>query len=190
MMEICNDNRFELIEKYKNELLENTNIADSKAEMDVIDSILFRFWQMDWLDKLEQFDRQKADIDELRKAKVVYATVDDSLGDLEEALKEIEALRKSHNELIVKNREQEEEIAHLKCLTIVGEVREIPIKCEKLACISWEHPLVEAVKSEAIKEFAERLKCTPFRGLIDGGIGFVIHKDIDNLVKEMTEEQK
>lgn len=57
MMEVCNDNRFELIEKYKNELLESTNIADSKEEMDVIDSILFRFWQMGWLDGLESVNR-------------------------------------------------------------------------------------------------------------------------------------
>lgn len=66
MTEICNDNRFELIEKYKNKLLENTNIADSKEEMDVIDNILFRFWQMGWFDKLEQFDYQKEEIKNLR----------------------------------------------------------------------------------------------------------------------------
>lgn len=65
MTEICNDNRFELIEKYKNKLLENTNIADSKEEMDVIDNILFRFWQMGWFDKLEQFDYQKEEIKNL-----------------------------------------------------------------------------------------------------------------------------
>lgn len=49
----CTDNRFELIEKYKNKLLEQTNIATSKKEMEVLDSILFRCWQMGWLDKLE-----------------------------------------------------------------------------------------------------------------------------------------
>lgn len=57
MTEICNDNRFELIEKYKKELLESTNIADSKEEMDVIDSILFRFWQMGWLVGVENVNR-------------------------------------------------------------------------------------------------------------------------------------
>ena len=45
-------------------------------------------------------------------------------------------------------------------------------------------------KDEAIKEFAERLKAKGYRGIADGGLGFIIHKDIDNLVKEMTEEQK
>ena len=53
MGEICGDNRFELIEKYKSKLVEATNIESSKDEMAVIDSILFRFWQMGWLDKLE-----------------------------------------------------------------------------------------------------------------------------------------
>lgn len=52
--EQCGDNRFELIAKYKQKLLESTNIETSPAEMAVIDSVLFRLWQMGWLDKLEQ----------------------------------------------------------------------------------------------------------------------------------------
>jgi hypothetical protein len=44
MGEICGDNRFELIEKYKTKLMEETNIETAKDEMAVIDSILFRFW--------------------------------------------------------------------------------------------------------------------------------------------------
>ena len=52
--EICSDNRFELIEKYKRKLIEATNIETAEDEMKVIDSILFRFWQMGWLDKLER----------------------------------------------------------------------------------------------------------------------------------------
>lgn len=52
--DICTDNRFELIEKYKKKLIEATNIEDSPKEMEVIDNILFRMWQMDWLDKLER----------------------------------------------------------------------------------------------------------------------------------------
>ena len=51
--EMCNDNRFELIKKYKDKLIEATNIETNKAEMAVIDSVLFRFWQMGWLDRLE-----------------------------------------------------------------------------------------------------------------------------------------
>lgn len=54
MADICTDNRFELIEKYKKELIESTNITTSQDEMVVLDNLLFRFWQMGWLDKLEQ----------------------------------------------------------------------------------------------------------------------------------------
>ena len=50
----CSDNRFELIEKYKQKLISGTNIETSKEEMDVIDSIFFRLWQMGWLDILEE----------------------------------------------------------------------------------------------------------------------------------------
>lgn len=64
---ICNDNRFELILKYKKELLDHTNIETSKQEMEVINSVLFRFWQMGWLDKLEEYDRQKAEVERLNK---------------------------------------------------------------------------------------------------------------------------
>ena len=51
--EICADNRFKLIAKYKAKLIESTNIETSEDEMAVIDNILFRFWQMGWLDKLD-----------------------------------------------------------------------------------------------------------------------------------------
>ena len=54
MSDMCNDNRFELVAKYKAELIESTNIDTSADEMAVIDNILFRMWQMGWLDRLEQ----------------------------------------------------------------------------------------------------------------------------------------
>ena len=54
MPDICNDNRFELINKYKQKLIDGTNIETAQDEMAVINDILFRFWQMGWLDKLEQ----------------------------------------------------------------------------------------------------------------------------------------
>ena len=49
MADYCTDNRFEVIERYKKQLIENTNIETSSDEMAVIDSVLFRFWQMGWL---------------------------------------------------------------------------------------------------------------------------------------------
>lgn len=55
MNDCCDDNRFELIEKYKNKLIESTNIETSPEEMLVLDNILFRMWQMGWLDKLEEY---------------------------------------------------------------------------------------------------------------------------------------
>lgn len=52
MSDICTDNRFEVIERYKQKLIEATNIEQSPKEMEVIDNILFRFWQMGWLKEL------------------------------------------------------------------------------------------------------------------------------------------
>lgn len=54
MADMCDDNRFELINKYKQRLIEATNIETAQDEMAVLDNILFRFWQMGWLDKLER----------------------------------------------------------------------------------------------------------------------------------------
>ena len=51
---ICGDNRFEIIEKAKQAILEETNIKDDKAQMAELDSFLFRCWQMGWLKKYEQ----------------------------------------------------------------------------------------------------------------------------------------
>lgn len=53
MADVCNDNRFEIIAKAKSDLLEGTNIETDEAEMAVIDNILFRCWQMGWLDRYE-----------------------------------------------------------------------------------------------------------------------------------------
>lgn len=54
MDEVCTDGRFDLIARLKRELVEATNIETSPEEMAVLDSILFRLWQMGWLDRLEQ----------------------------------------------------------------------------------------------------------------------------------------
>ena len=47
--ELCGDNRFEIIERAKNDLLNCTNIHTSPEEMAVLDCFLFRCWQMGWL---------------------------------------------------------------------------------------------------------------------------------------------
>lgn len=53
-IDICNDDRFKLIEEAKRRLLESTNIEDRPEELAALDSILFRFWQMGWLDQLRK----------------------------------------------------------------------------------------------------------------------------------------
>ena len=53
MMETCGDNRFDIIQKAKDDLMESTNVGSCQDEMEVLDSFLFRAWQMGWLDKYE-----------------------------------------------------------------------------------------------------------------------------------------
>lgn len=53
-MEICGDNRFEIIAKAKAHLLDATNIDTSEEEMKVLDNFLFRCWQMGWLDRYDR----------------------------------------------------------------------------------------------------------------------------------------
>ena len=52
--EVCSDGRFELIGKAKRKLLECTNIESRPEEIAVLDNILYRCWQMGWLDKLRE----------------------------------------------------------------------------------------------------------------------------------------
>ena len=54
MDDMCTDNRFELIERFKKKLIESTNIETSPEEMKAIDNLLFRFWQMGWLDIIDR----------------------------------------------------------------------------------------------------------------------------------------
>lgn len=51
MCDICSDNRFEIINRAKEDLLRRTNIDKRPQEMEVLDSFLFRCWQMGWLEK-------------------------------------------------------------------------------------------------------------------------------------------
>ena len=59
--DICTDDRFELIAKAKAKLLGCTNIESSPNEVAVLDSILFRCWQMGWLDNLRE-DNSRAEM--------------------------------------------------------------------------------------------------------------------------------
>lgn len=53
MADMCGDNRFEIIERAKNDILQSTNINTSPEELEVLDSFLFRCWQMGWLKSYE-----------------------------------------------------------------------------------------------------------------------------------------
>ena len=53
MFETCGDNRFEIIEAAKKDIIESTNIETNPAEMVVLDDFLYRAWQMGWLDSYD-----------------------------------------------------------------------------------------------------------------------------------------
>ena len=53
IVETCGDNRFSIIEAAKKDILEFTNIGMCEDEMNVLDSFLFRCWQMGWLEKYD-----------------------------------------------------------------------------------------------------------------------------------------
>lgn len=54
---VCGDDRFRIINDAKADLIRSTNIGDCPEEMDVLDSMLFRCWQMGWLDKYEKKEK-------------------------------------------------------------------------------------------------------------------------------------
>lgn len=58
LCDICGDNSFKIINEAKQALIDSTNINTSPDEMVVLDDILFRCWQMGWLDK---YGDKKAD---------------------------------------------------------------------------------------------------------------------------------
>lgn len=51
---ICGDDRFEIIDAAKRQLLKYTNIETSPDEMKVMDTFLFRCWQMGWLNGINK----------------------------------------------------------------------------------------------------------------------------------------
>lgn len=49
MNNICNDDRFIIIERAKKDLLEKTNVDVNEYQS--LSSFMYKCWQMDWLDK-------------------------------------------------------------------------------------------------------------------------------------------
>ena len=105
---------------------------------------------------LDLINHQKAEIERLREAKVVFETVDYSSGDLEEALKEIdrlkvenESLRMAGNSLKMHLKNAEKEI---ESLTIDNE-----IKSQKRANLFEILNAYERGKAEAINSFEKEV---------------------------------
>ena len=72
----CGDNRFRIIARAKERLLEATNITEDKKELEVLDSFLLRCWQMGWLKQYEDAEEKKLnlkpfDIQKAREGKPV-----------------------------------------------------------------------------------------------------------------------
>lgn len=61
MGDCCIDNRFEVIERAKQHILESTNIESRQEECDVLDSFLYRCWQMGWLKDYDDENKQICD---------------------------------------------------------------------------------------------------------------------------------
>lgn len=95
-------------------------------------------------DALDLINRKNAEIEELRKAKVVYETVDYSSGDLEDALEEIDRLKIENDSLRTAGNSLK---MHLK--KAKEETEGLKNKIEHLVCF-----LVE-VRIDAIKEFID-----------------------------------
>ena len=53
-MDMCGDNRFDVIDRAKQDLLNSTNIDTSPKEIEVLDNFLFLCWQMGWLNRYEE----------------------------------------------------------------------------------------------------------------------------------------
>lgn len=88
MCEMCGDSRFEIIAKAKKDMLDSTNIESSADEMAVLDNILFRCWQMGWLDRYAE------------KESAGPKDLDDLLASYEQVKKERDAAVKDIDELL------------------------------------------------------------------------------------------
>lgn len=77
---ICGDNRFEIINKVKNTLLEETNIDKSPKELEVLDTVLFRLWQCGYFSLNEQNEQLKQ---QLKNEKQLNAEIKKRLVEVE-----------------------------------------------------------------------------------------------------------
>jgi hypothetical protein len=81
---------------------------------------------------------------------------------------------------------QKAEIEKLQVSTMVCEQRDLIIRNSKLITLNWGNPIIVAIKSEAVREFAERLKAEIKSDLY--GDDVIPRGTIDWLVKEMASQ--
>ena len=100
---ISGDNRFEIIEKAKEMLLNTTNIEDSKEEMKVLTNILFRMWQVGLINE------EKLDINKLQKEN----SIEEDIKVLENAIKCNEKQYEEIGVHIILQNDEQEAIEHI-----------------------------------------------------------------------------
>lgn len=135
MVEKCIDKREKLIQKYKDKLLEGTNIHTSQKEIEVIDNILFRLWQMGWLRVLEDNERiERGYYSQLEKSRDMLAEYM-----MNEPL--VEAIKlsnsgqkddfKTHNKVIDSLMKEQDELSK-KYLRLLEENEQLKAQFEKM----------------------------------------------------------
>ncbi len=134
---------------------------------------------------VELFKRQQKRIEELESAKVIYASVDYCLEDYQESLEKIELLEAEKEALIAGQETLQKALADK-----IAILEEIDNEINPLPFVTNFDVAIRSAKSEAYKEFAERLKqqviTIPLCKYEEHGYK-AVHYEIDDLVKEMTE---
>ena len=96
--EMCSDNRFEIIRELKKYIIEATNIETSPKEMEVLDNICFRLWQLgltlETKNKLKSLEKENQ---ELKDTNMKYAKLIDDFQTKNMRLEKVLEIIKSKN---------------------------------------------------------------------------------------------
>lgn len=120
---ICEDNRFEIIEKAKKILVNATNIELSKKEIKVLTNILFRMWQVGLINeekleinKLQKENSREEDIKILEEMIKSYKKADEcglSNNDFKNEIKALSNILLDYKKLQKENEELKNDIAKM-----------------------------------------------------------------------------
>ena len=87
---VCGDNRFEIIAKVKEHLIKATNIESQPKELEQLDNILFRLWQLGYFN-LETIPKLKEEIEDWKSCHEreieLMKGLNDRIADLEKKVK-------------------------------------------------------------------------------------------------------